>query len=82
MIQYLTRVSPVEVEMRVGEVHEGDAGNKQDHPWVVTVTTRIEGVITHFVPVGQVVHVVFFFPGVAACVGRERVRVAVEKQQG
>ncbi len=72
-------MSPVEVEMSVAEVNEGDAGDEEDHPRVVTVALGVERIVTQLVTVGQVVHVVLFFPSVATCVGREGMRVAKGK---
>ena len=52
MIQNLANVALVEVEMSVAKVHEGDASDEQDHPWVVTVAASIEGIVTELVTVG------------------------------
>ena len=37
MVQHLADVAPVEVEMRMAEVHKGDSPNEQKHPGVFTL---------------------------------------------
>lgn len=80
MVKHFARVSPVEVEVSVREVHEGNNSDEQEQVRVVSVATGIEGIVTDLITVGQVVDVVFLFPGVAASVRRERVLVVVQGQ--
>ncbi len=68
MEENLSKVSSVEVEMRVAEVNECNASNEQNQPWVVSLTRGLERIVTDFVTVGQVVNVMLFLPGVAASI--------------
>lgn len=76
VIHNLANVAPVEVEVRVTEVHEGDASDEEDKPRVVTLARGLERIVTELVTVRQVVHVVLLLERVAACVRREGMGVA------
>ena len=80
MIENFADVAPVEVEVSVAEVHEGDASDEQDHPWVVTVAASIEGIVTELVTVGKIMHVVLLLPSVSASIGREVVSMATQNK--
>ena len=69
MVEDLSDVSAMEVEMGVAEVHESDSSNEDDEPGVVTVASRVERIITDLITVGQVMDVVLFLPSVATAVG-------------
>ena len=68
MEENLTKVSSMEVEVRVAEVNECNASNEQNQPGVVSLTGGLERIVTNFVTVRQVMNVVLFLPGVAASV--------------
>ena len=75
MVEDLTDVASVEVEVRVAEVHKGDASDEKEEPGVISLALRLKGIVTELVTVGQVVHVGLLFEGVTARVARECVRV-------
>ena len=62
MVEHLTDVSPVEVEMSMAEVDEGDSSNEENEPGVVSLAGGVERIVTDLVTVGQVVDVVLFLP--------------------
>ena len=66
VVEDLADVAAVEVEVSVAEVHEGDASSEKKQPRVVSLALRLERIVTELVTVGQVVHVVLLFEGVAA----------------
>ena len=75
MVEDLTDVAPVEVEVSVAEVHKGNASDEKEEPGVISLALRLKGIVTELVTVGQVVHVGFLFESVAARVAREGVVV-------
>ena len=75
MVEDLTDVASVEVEVRVAEVHKGDASDEKEEPRVVSLALRLKGIVTELVTVGQVVHVGLLFEGVTARVAGEGVVV-------
>ena len=81
MIEDLANMAPVEIEMGVAEVNEGDTSDKEQHPGVVSLARRLKRIVTKLVTVWQVVNVMFFFPSVPACVAREIVIVARKQNQ-
>ena len=68
MVEGLSNMSPVEVEMSMAEVHEGDGCDEKKHPGVVALSGRLERIITDFVTVRQVVNVMLFLPGVTSSI--------------
>ena len=76
MVEDLTDVSSVEIEVSMAEVDESDPSNEKDEPGVVSLSGGLERIVTDLVTVGQVVDVVLLLPGVAAGVRRERMHVA------
>ncbi len=68
MEENLTKVSSMEVEMRVAEVNECNAGNEKNQPGVVSLTRGLERIVTDFVTVRQVVNVVLLLPSVTTSV--------------
>ena len=77
MVQHLADVAPVEVEMRMAEVHKGDSTHEQKHPGVFTLAWGLEGIVADLVTVGQVVNVVLFLPGVATRIAGKVVIVTI-----
>ena len=75
MVKDLTDMASVEVEVRVAEVHKGDASDEKEEPRVVSLALRLKGIVTELVTVGQVVHVGFLFESVTAWVAGEGVVV-------
>ena len=80
MVEDLTDVAFVEVEVSVRKVDKADDGDKDQHPRVVTTALGIERIITELITVGQVMNVVLFFPGVASSVGREGVLMVPHRE--
>lgn len=72
-------MTPVEVEMGVAEVDKGHGSDKDNHIWVVSLAGGFKRIVTELVTVRHIVDAVLLIPGVAACVGRERVRMAVSR---
>ena len=68
MVENLTDMAPVEVEMSVGEVNESNACNEENQQGVVARSACIERIVTQLVTVWQIVDVMLFLPGVATCV--------------
>ena len=80
MVEDLTDVAPVEVEVSVAEVHKGDASDEKEEPRVISLALRLKGIVTELVTVGQVMHVVLFLPSVSASIGREVVSMATQNK--
>ena len=80
MVENLTDVSLVEVEMRIAEVDEGHDGNENDEVWILSTSLSIERIITNFVTVREIVNVMFFLPGVTVGVACELVLMAIVRK--
>lgn len=64
MVQDFAGLAFVELEVRMTEVNKADTCDEQQQPWVVTLTLRLEGIITELVAVWFVVNIMFLFEGV------------------
>ena len=82
MVEYLANVPPMEVEMGVAEVDEGDDRNEDQQIGVFTLTFGHERIFTGLVTVRHVVDIVLLFEGVGARIAREVVHVAGRRKQG
>lgn len=76
VVENLADLPPVELEVRVGEMNECDAADKQEQPGVVSLALGLERIVADLVAKRFVVDVVFLFEAVAVGVGREYVLVA------
>ena len=74
VVENLADLPSVELEVRVGEMNERDAADKQEQPGVVSLALGLERIVADLVAERFVVDVVFLFEAVA--VGREYVLVA------
>ena len=68
MVKDFADMSPVEVEMRVTEVNEGDACDEEHQPGVVALTSRVERIVTELITVREIVDVALFFPSGGASI--------------
>lgn len=85
MVEDLADVPAVEQEVSVRKVHERDDPDEDQQPGVVSLTRGLKRIVTDLVTVREIVDVVFFLPGVGACVRGERVLMAtgsITGQQG
>ena len=80
MVENLTDVSLVEVEMSIAEVDESHDGNENDEVWILSTSLSIERIITNFVTVREIVNVMFFLPGVTVGVACELVLMAIVRK--
>ena len=64
MVQDFACLASVEFEVGMTEVNKADTCDEQQQPWVVTLTLRLEGIITELVAVWFVVNIMFLFEGV------------------
>jgi len=80
MVEDLTDLSAVEAVVTGHEVDEGNTGNSDEHPGVVSIASGVERIVTELVTVGLVVHVVLFLEAVSVGVAREDVLVAIHKE--
>ena len=64
MVQDFAGLAFVELEVRMTKVNKADTCDEQQQPWVVTLTLRLEGIITELVAVWFVVNIMFLFEGV------------------
>ena len=76
VVENLADLPSVELEVRVGEMNERDAADKQEQPGVVSLALGLERIVADLVAERFVVDVVFLFEAVAVGVGREYVLVA------
>ena len=65
MVEHLANLSAVESEVRVHEVDERNSAHEDQQPGVVSLSLGVKRIITKFVTVRQVVHVVLLLEGVA-----------------
>lgn len=75
MIEDLTNVPSVEVEVSVRKVDERDYRDENQQPRVLSLTSWLERIVTDFITVWQIMDVVLFLPSVSTTVRRERVSV-------
>ena len=81
MVEYLADVPPMEVEMGVTEVNEGDDGAEDDQVGVLCLSFSHEWIFTSLVTVWHIVDIVLLFEGVSACIAREVVHMAEQSKQ-
>ena len=73
VIEDLTNVPPVEVEVSVRKVDERDNSDEKQQPRVLSLTSWLKRIVTDFITVWQIMDVVLFLPSVSTTVRRERV---------
>jgi hypothetical protein len=69
MVEYLTDLSAVELEVRVGEVAEGNTSDEEQHVCVIALALGFERIVAQLVAVRFIVNVVLFLPGVTMRIG-------------
>lgn len=77
MVEHLADLSAVESEVRVKEVGESYSSHSNEHPGIVSLASRVKRIVTEFVTIRQVVHVVFFLEGMSVGVTSEDVLMAI-----
>ena len=77
MVENFARLSSVEAEMSMAEVHEGDNAGKQNHPRVVSLALLFEGIISQLVTIGLVVNFGILLKGHCEGITGEVVSVAI-----
>ena len=73
VIEDLTNVPSVEVEVSVRKVDERDNRDEKQQPRVLSLTSWLKRIVTDFITVWQIMDVVLFLPSVSTTVRRERV---------
>ena len=73
VIEDLTNVPSVEVEVSVRKVDERDNSDEKQQPRVLSLTSWLKRIVTDFITVWQIMDVVLFLPSVSTTVRRERV---------
>jgi len=80
MVQDLTDLEVVHLEVRVDEVHEREDGEQDDNSWVVRLALGFKRIVTNFVTEWLVAYPWLILVLVAAREGSTHVDVAANKQ--
>lgn len=81
MVEHLTDVPPMEVEMGVTEVDESDNGGEENQVRVISLTFSHERIFTCLVTVRQIMDIVLLFKRMSAAIAREVVHMALQMKQ-
>lgn len=79
MVEHLADLSPVKLEVAVGEVDKCNASNEEKHVGVVALTLRLKRIVAQLVTIRLIVYVVLLLPVVSMRVRREDVLVTITR---
>jgi len=79
VVEHLADLSPVKLEVAVGEVHKCNASNEEEHVGVVALTLRLKRIVAQLVTIRLIVYVVLLLPVVSMRVRREDVLVTITR---